>query len=172
MIVRINNWSDDMNYTLIFLKCGDELLLLNRQKGAWMGRWNGVGGKIDTFENSLQGAIRETKEETGIYFQNLKEIGIFTWGDVGEKNLSLDKVFVFLGELEKKEIITPLQSMSHEGILDWKQIEWICHPLNLGVADNLPFIIKKGIINHDNFCVHCVYQNNQLIEIQERKIKS
>jgi len=37
---------------------------------------------------------------------------------------------------------------TREGILDWKQIEWILHPSNLGIAEMvqeyLPFLLEKA----------------------------
>lgn len=32
-------------FTNCFIKKGDRILLLNRNKPSWMGMWNGVGGK-------------------------------------------------------------------------------------------------------------------------------
>ncbi|HOR96616.1 MAG TPA: DNA mismatch repair protein MutT, partial [Bacilli bacterium] len=37
----------ELKYTLIFLKCKDEILLINRDNPSWMGRWNGLGGHIE-----------------------------------------------------------------------------------------------------------------------------
>lgn len=34
---------DKLKYTICFIKRGDEILLLNREKSSWMGSWNGVG---------------------------------------------------------------------------------------------------------------------------------
>lgn len=43
------------------------VLLIQKQKPKWQkGLLNGIGGKIEEGENSLQAIIREFKEETGI----------------------------------------------------------------------------------------------------------
>lgn len=55
-----------VEYTICFLKQGDKILLLNREKPQWMGAWNGVGGKIEQGETPLVSALREIKEETGL----------------------------------------------------------------------------------------------------------
>ena len=53
-------------YTICFIRKGNEILLLNRNKKPNMGMWNGVGGKIEENETPYKGIIRETLEETGI----------------------------------------------------------------------------------------------------------
>jgi len=46
-----------VEFTICFLKKGDQILLLNRDFSEWMGAWNGVGGKIERNETPLAGAI-------------------------------------------------------------------------------------------------------------------
>ena len=53
-------------YTICFIRKGNKILLLNRNKKPNMGMWNGVGGKIEDNETPYEGIIRETLEETGI----------------------------------------------------------------------------------------------------------
>ncbi|MDT2194339.1 NUDIX domain-containing protein [Paenibacillus larvae] len=36
-----------ITYNICFIRRGDQILLLNRQKSSWMGAWNGIGGKIE-----------------------------------------------------------------------------------------------------------------------------
>ena len=83
-----------LKYTICFIKYGDEILMLNREKSPNMGLWNGVGGKIEEGETHLQSVIREAYEETGIQLKNPTFAGEVVWlsnsGNVG------------LGEIEKK----------------------------------------------------------------------
>lgn len=50
-----------------FLHCGDEYLFLLRKNSKKIdaGKLNGVGGKLESGEDYLTAAIRETQEETG-----------------------------------------------------------------------------------------------------------
>lgn len=48
-----------LKYNICFIKQGDRILLLNREKPSWMGCWNGVGGKLEPEESPTQSMIRE-----------------------------------------------------------------------------------------------------------------
>jgi len=57
--------------TLCFLLKGDEILLAVKKQslsgfGAGIGKWNGVGGKVDEGETIRFAAIRELNEEVGV----------------------------------------------------------------------------------------------------------
>lgn len=49
--------------TLLFLRREDEILLAMKKRGFGAGRWNGVGGKIDSGETEEQALVRECQEE-------------------------------------------------------------------------------------------------------------
>ncbi|OGY10192.1 MAG: hypothetical protein A3H88_01410 [Candidatus Blackburnbacteria bacterium RIFCSPLOWO2_02_FULL_44_9] len=49
--------------TLCLLVKADEVLLAMKKKGFGEGKWNGVGGKVETGETSKEAAVRETQEE-------------------------------------------------------------------------------------------------------------
>lgn len=57
-----------------FLNSKDELLIQKRGDNLKRhpGKWNFTGGAVDSDETSLEGAIRETKEELGIDVDNLE----------------------------------------------------------------------------------------------------
>lgn len=126
----------ELKYTLVFLKCEDEILLINREKPSWMGRWNGIGGHIEAGESADDGARRELFEETGITFDNLKCLAQVGWM-VGDDYQTLGGMYCYLGELDKKDKIqTPIKT--EEGIIDWKKIDWILDCHNSGIPDNIP----------------------------------
>lgn len=52
-----------MPATLVFIKKGDQVLLIEKQRGIGAGKINGPGGKIDPGETPLECAIREVQEE-------------------------------------------------------------------------------------------------------------
>ena len=44
----------------------DEVLLAIKKRGFGVGRWNGMGGKLEPGEDLVQGVIREVGEEVGV----------------------------------------------------------------------------------------------------------
>ncbi len=65
--------------TLVFLikRSQDEITnicLAMKKRGFGMGRWNGVGGKVNQQETIEQGAIRETEEEIGVVVEELEKV--------------------------------------------------------------------------------------------------
>lgn len=64
--------------TLVFvLNEKDEVLLAMKKRGFGMGKWNGVGGKVQEGEDIVAAAVRETKEEIGVTIspENLDLVG-------------------------------------------------------------------------------------------------
>lgn len=78
------------------------ILLAMKKRGFGMGRWNGVGGKLEPGESIVDGALRETHEEIGVYAQNLKEVAqlAFTFAEKPESN---QLVHVFFSEIWENE---------------------------------------------------------------------
>lgn len=157
-----------IKYTLAFLKRGNELLMLNREKGSWMGRWNGVGGKIENGETGEQCVLREIQEETGIQLSTIEFKGNVYW--YNPDGTLTGGMHLFLAELpETFEYITPYKV--NEGILDWKTVDWIMHPENEGIANNqyfLPTILNEEAIY--NF--HFIYDGNTVIDFYKEKLPS
>jgi 8-oxo-dGTP pyrophosphatase MutT (NUDIX family) len=52
--------------SLLFLRRGGEVLLAMKKRGFGEGRWNGVGGKVESGETIESAMIRETQEEIGV----------------------------------------------------------------------------------------------------------
>ncbi len=60
------NDKTDTVTTLLFLKREGELLLAMKRRGWGVGRWNGVGGKIEPGETIEQALVRECQEEIDV----------------------------------------------------------------------------------------------------------
>ncbi|MPQ21225.1 NUDIX hydrolase [Carnobacterium divergens] len=151
-------------YTLCFLKQGTKVLLLNRQKNPWMGRWTGVGGKIEVGEAPLNSAIREIKEETTIDVSELFYGGQLLWTVDHEITGGLH---LFLTELPEKEYFsTPIAT--REGILDFKEIDWILDSKNQGMPDNIPFVLKDLLLNPQENRYMCYFENNQFLKVEKQ----
>lgn len=52
--------------TLLFLIQDDQILLAMKKRGFGVGRYNGVGGKIETDESIEEALVRECQEEIGV----------------------------------------------------------------------------------------------------------
>ncbi|MBI2064252.1 MAG: 8-oxo-dGTP diphosphatase [Candidatus Yanofskybacteria bacterium] len=68
--------------TLCFLMKGDEILLAAKKRSlsgfnVAIGKWNGVGGKVDEGESVKSAAVRELNEEVGVVAveDSLEEVG-------------------------------------------------------------------------------------------------
>ncbi|RKN84914.1 NUDIX hydrolase [Paenibacillus ginsengarvi] len=134
-------------YTLCFIRRNNELLLLNRLKRPNMGRWNGIGGKFEPGETPFECVVRETREETGIVLDQAKLAGTVTW----ITNKTTSGMYVFIADVPASFVFeTPVKV--DEGILDWKRLDWILHPDNGGMADNvaqfLPTMLSGDLYDH------------------------
>lgn len=164
-------------YTICFIKRGDRILLLNRETPAWMGRWNGVGGKIEDDETPLECIEREIEEETGIILINPKAQekhsplcvqskaiykGKVTWEEKNEGYTG--GMYAFLVEVpETFNYETPIQT--EEGILDWKSLDWIFHPKNRGIA-NLKYFLLTLLNDQQVYQHHFIYDRDLVEDFQ------
>ncbi|CAH8771133.1 NUDIX hydrolase [Paenibacillus dendritiformis] len=150
-----------LKYTLCLIKQGSKILLLNREKPAWMGCWNGVGGKIEKNEQPRASMLREIREETGIEALDLTFKGLITW-TTGERR-DFGGLYLYAAAIpEEQRYPTPVKTA--EGILDWKELRWIMHPDNAGVASNIRSCLEQVL--HDEQCYnhHCIFVGDSLIE--------
>lgn len=140
-----------LKYTLGFVYCAEtsQVLLLNRQKKPWMGRWNGVGGKLDVEESPLDCIVRETLEETGLEVLLFQSRGVLLWNLEEESAITgtgdlNDGIYLFTANVSQDTVnafTTPRYSPCGEGILDWKAIDWVLSKDNLGITSNLKYIL-------------------------------
>ncbi|MCH4569817.1 8-oxo-dGTP diphosphatase [Bacillus sp. ES1-5] len=148
-------------YTICFIRKGNEILLLNRNKKPNMGMWNGVGGKIEDNETPYEGIIRETLEETGIDLPSVTYKGNVVFKSKDEPRGS-EGMYVFLADLpDGVHMDTPLSTA--EGLLEWKEIDWILNCDNRGVVSNLPKYLPI-VLTEDNKLEHIfTYDNRNII---------
>lgn len=91
-----------------------ELLLAMKKRGFGLGKWNGVGGKLDPEKGDadiIETAIRETEEEIGVKAENLEKVAVLSFHFPYKKEWDQD-VHVFLvrnwkGEPRESEEMLP-----------------------------------------------------------------
>jgi len=148
-----------LKYTICFIQCGDELLLLNRLKSPNMGLWNGIGGKLEPLETPLQGITREITEETGLCIasHHILPAGIVRWISEYEQT----GMYVFYCDVPTKEVATP--KAVDEGILMWKPLSWVLHEHNAGVVDNIKHFLPSVL--EGNFNLEHIFTYNDQDEL-------
>lgn len=148
-------------YTICFIRKGNKILLLNRNKKPNMGMWNGVGGKIEDNETPYEGIIRETLEETGIDLPSVSYKGNVVFKSKDEHRGS-EGMYVFLAHLpDGVHMDTPLSTA--EGLLEWEELDWILDCDNRGVVSNLPKYLPI-LLTEDNKLEHIfTYDNRNII---------
>ncbi|MFS0821835.1 NUDIX hydrolase [Bacillus sp. 1P02SD] len=150
------------SYTICFIKQGNKILLLNRESPEWMGIWNGVGGKLEESETPLECVLREISEETGIEMkpENVWHKGNISW--TNPRHSYFDGMYVFVAELpDAYEYHTPLKT--DEGILDWKDLSWILHPKNVGLA-NLKYFLHEILNDATNYEHRFLYDGDVVVD--------
>jgi len=101
--------------TLCYLKDGDRTLMLHRNKkdqDMHLGKWNGLGGKVEQGETPEACAIREVLEESGLVVSNPQLKGFITFPNFDGENDWY--VFVYRFEHFEGRLIE-----SPEGDLAW-----------------------------------------------------
>ncbi|MNW41178.1 8-oxo-dGTP diphosphatase [compost metagenome] len=148
-----------IKWTICFIRRGNEFLLLNRAYEPGMGRWNGVGGKIEVGETPLESVIRETNEETGILLTNPKYTGQVTWFKNGEKT----GMHCFIADVnDNYDYATPIEVK--EGILSWKSSDWIFHSRNKGVLPHLQAFLPIMLEDSKTYEHLCTFENDVLVK--------
>lgn len=154
-------------YTICFIRQGDRISLLNREKPGWMGSWNGVGGRLEEGETPTECVIREVFEETGIELKEVEFKGIVKWTEDGKPTGGM---YAFTAEIQKNFLYKTPRKFD-EGILDWKEIDWIFHPKNTGIADNLPQFLPKMLEEKGLYEYICYFRNNVLEEVESNPLE-
>jgi 8-oxo-dGTP diphosphatase len=99
----------------------DNVLLVHRNRrpdDQHLGKWNGLGGKLENHENLAQGLRREIEEEAGLHVSAMHLRGTVSWpgfGPNGEDWFSP----IFLVTSFEVAATADVVTTNHEGDLHW-----------------------------------------------------
>lgn len=147
--------------TLCFVKKGNKILVINRNKPPFVGMWNAVGGKFKEGESIEECAIREIKEESGVTVESAEVFSVFTW------NYDDETGYATLSVLPDDYDETAFPKETEEGVVTFKDIDWIVSPENYGVIDDLKIFIGD-IKKNKKTDYHLIYDNKTLVKAIEK----
>lgn len=145
--------------TLCLLVRENQILLAMKKRGFGVGKWNGVGGKVDSQKDKgvLDATIRETKEEIGVLPDKLEKVALLRFRFPYKEDWNQD-VHVFLtdkwdGSPEESEEMKPkwfgIREIPYDSMWDDDKI-WLPHIL-AGKKVEANFVFEEGekIARHD-----------------------
>jgi 8-oxo-dGTP diphosphatase len=107
-----------------------------RSDDAHLGKYNGLGGKLERDEDAVAGMRREIAEEAGIECTSLRLRGTISWPGFGKHG---EDWFGFVFLIEAFTGTPP--AANHEGTLEWQPIDRILElPLWDGDRHFLPLV--------------------------------
>jgi 8-oxo-dGTP diphosphatase len=146
--------------TISFLTQGDRVLLMRlaSDRGAWAGKYNGIGGHIEQGEDPLQSARREIEEESGLIPRSLRLVGVVLIDTGAAPGIGL---YVFVGQGASGE---PREGP--EGRPEWVEFEAL-QPTAL--VSDLPTLLPAAIESHRSgqpFCGVYEYDDQGKLHIR------
>ena len=142
--------------TLCYLKQNSKTLMIHRVKkdrDIHLGKWNGLGGKMEQGETPEECVIRELREESGLLISHPTMKGFITFPKFD--GIHDWNVFVFTAEKYQGEL-----KEGEEGYLQWIPDNELLN-LNLWEGDRifLPWLEQKAF-----FSARFVYRQGSLID--------
>lgn len=146
-------------YTICFCVVEDKVLLMRRKKEPYTNMWNGLGGKIENGETPKEAVIRELMEEADLdgYQADIVYAGVVTWDHFTPENRQGMYAYIFFyGE----EVLFDSKD-TREGILEWKNLDWVLQGENKAVAENVKYFLPEMLKSKMPMQYHCEYMDKE-----------
>ncbi len=121
-----------------------------------LGKYNGLGGKLERDEDIITGMKRELREEAGIEAQSMRQKGTISWPGFGKDG---EDWFGFIFVID--EFTGEVSHSNNEGTLQWVPLDQVAElPLWEGDRLFLPLVF-----DNDGRTFHGVmpYENGRLV---------
>jgi 8-oxo-dGTP diphosphatase len=127
----------------VFSPDGTKVLMVHRNRrldDAQLGKYNGLGGKLNADEDVVAGMRREIREEAGIECESLRLAGTISWPGFGKGG---EDWFGFIFRIDRFTG-TPMTDNA-EGTLEWVEVgRVLVLPLWEGDRYFLPMVFADG----------------------------
>lgn len=143
---------------LVYLRQGDEVLVMHRNKEPNLGLWVAPGGKVELDESPCDAARRELLEETGYTAGALAFRGFCT--EVSNRPDWQWFLFIFVTEQFEGELRPDLR----EGALAWTPITTYLRDLPIPQADA---IFAPRVLARDGDFFHAKFVYDDAIKLTE-----
>lgn len=147
--------------TLLFIIKDNKILLAQKKRGFGCGKYNGVGGKVQTNETIKQALIRETKEEINVMPLNYKKMATINFDEFMNNENVLVKMSVFVSN-DFNGVICESEEMCPQ----WFNLENV--PYDLMFPDEkiwLPYVLN-------NKRIKAYFKLDKNFSIENYKIKN
>ena len=146
----------------VFIHHGEDYLLLHRSlnKRIDPGRLNGIGGRVESGENYLDAAIRETYEETGYVLTNedIKFSGVVVLEDGYAEDWDM---CIFKVEVLDKKI--PKGNITDDGEFIWIHKDKVLDS-KYELVDDLNHYFKDVVLGTHTFFITAKLNDNEKIK--------
>ncbi len=122
---------------------GTKVLLIHRNRragDAHLGKYNGLGGKLEAGEDVVAGMRREIREEASLECVDLTLRGTVSWPGFGQRG---EDWFSFIFRIDRWQGMPPTENL--EGSLEWALVSRVLDlPLWEGDRYFLPLVFERS----------------------------
>lgn len=153
----------EIAYTICFCRYlpDQKILLVKRAKKPNKDRWNGLGGKVEEFDENRRTSVdREVSEEADIDLNKARDVrftGFVTWDTTKDDEQYMGGMYVFIADFDENVLFQERET--REGKLEWKDQSWVLDKSNNEIVENIPLFLSEMLQSEGPIHCHCTYVN-------------